>query len=258
MPNKYELLSFLQCLKILNRYKFSLVIPSGLNVEFYLNYLKKMNILYSLEEFDSSFFSNINGYNKLMLSQLFYNQFKHSDYILIYQLDSFVFKDELEKWCNLGYDYIGAPWLFVKKKIYFVGSGNGGFSLRNPKKIIEYLDSGVLKMNIWGYWNLYSNYNFLKKFIRIPKILLTTFGYKNNKSYYITRIGFNEDYVFGYIPNYSKDKLKIAPANIALQFAFDIYPNILFEKNNKKLPFGCHGWYKFDENLSFWKQFIEI
>jgi len=44
-----------------------------------------------------------------MMSPAFYDAFKAFDYILIYQLDAFVFRDELEYFCSLGYDYIGAP-----------------------------------------------------------------------------------------------------------------------------------------------------
>ena len=31
--------------------------------------------------------------------------------MLIYQLDAFVFQDDLAYWCQQNYDYIGAPWL---------------------------------------------------------------------------------------------------------------------------------------------------
>ena len=37
--------------------------------------------------------------------------------MLIYQLDAYVFKDELLNWANKGYDYIGAPWLPWKNGI---------------------------------------------------------------------------------------------------------------------------------------------
>ena len=79
--------------------------------------------------------------------------FLDSEYILIYQLDAFVFKDELKEWCQKGYDYIGAPWIatientiwlkyfnIVARKFrsknknnreqIFFKVGNGGFSLR--------------------------------------------------------------------------------------------------------------------------------
>ena len=88
-----------------------------------------------------------------MLSFNFYESFLDYKYILIYQLDAFVFKDDLIFWCNKNYDYVGAPWIASisnnpftlllnkissifdskekkeRKKIFFK-VGNGGFSLR--------------------------------------------------------------------------------------------------------------------------------
>jgi hypothetical protein len=36
------------------------------------------------------------------LSASFYERFLDTKYILIYQLDAFVFKDELQEWCDKG------------------------------------------------------------------------------------------------------------------------------------------------------------
>ncbi len=43
-----------------------------------------------------------------MMDNTFYKQFLNYEYILIYQLDAFVFKDELN-YCSQGIDYVGAP-----------------------------------------------------------------------------------------------------------------------------------------------------
>jgi hypothetical protein len=45
------------------------------------------------------------------LSEEFYQAFTDFEFMLIYQLDAFVFRDELADWCRSGYEYIGAPWL---------------------------------------------------------------------------------------------------------------------------------------------------
>jgi hypothetical protein len=44
-----------------------------------------------------------------MLSIDFYKRFRDYKFILIYQLDAYVFRDELEYWCEQDYDFIGAP-----------------------------------------------------------------------------------------------------------------------------------------------------
>src|ERR1700759_1030871 len=61
--------------------------------------------------FDDDFFKGLAGYNSLMLSSEFYGKFIDYEYVLIYQMDCFVFKDELAWWCNQNLDYIGAPWI---------------------------------------------------------------------------------------------------------------------------------------------------
>lgn len=44
-----------------------------------------------------------------MLEADFYRRFGKYKYMLIYQLDAFVFSDKLLDFCEMGYDYIGAP-----------------------------------------------------------------------------------------------------------------------------------------------------
>ena len=61
---------------------------------------------------------------------MFYEKFESYSYMLIYQLDAFVFKDTLIKFCNMGYAYIGAV---VHNKYWRAAGcsvGNGGLSLR--------------------------------------------------------------------------------------------------------------------------------
>ena len=73
---------------------------------------------------------SINNYSQLLTSLDFYNNF-NSKYVLIFQCDSYIFKKIHQHYFN--YDYVGAR-LKIKH-----GSqcGNGGFSLRNVKSMIE-------------------------------------------------------------------------------------------------------------------------
>lgn len=248
-----EYTSLRQCLSILSKYPITLVCPKSLNLDNYFAEFAEFKV----EVFEDRFFESIEGYNKLLMSMQFYRRFLNFEFILIYQLDAFVFRDELEYWCKLNFDYIGAPWLnFKTGNPNFVGVGNGGFSLRNTKNLLNYLDSETIKMNFKGVYRLYSNYSFLKKIIRLSKILFSQVGYKNNKVYF-TEGGLNEDYFFGYISQYSKNRLKIPSAKIAMQFAFDEHPEELLKLNNFDLPFGCHGWYKNKKAKKFWEQYME-
>lgn len=93
--------------------------------------------------FDSHFFDGREGYNSLMLSTMFYNAFKEYEYILICQMDVFVLEDNLDYFCDMGYDYIGAPWIKGVKayeengyRVCYVG--NGGLSLRKVNSMIDF------------------------------------------------------------------------------------------------------------------------
>ena len=75
----------------------------------------------------------IKEYSRLLKKDIFWENIK-GDKVLIFQTDTYLFKEIPEKF--LQYDYIGAPW--EKENIdskTFVG--NGGLSIRNKKIIID-------------------------------------------------------------------------------------------------------------------------
>jgi hypothetical protein len=61
--------------------------PEGLEND----YITKKYSNISVESFPKRYFENIEGYNELLLSASFYERFLDTKYILIYQLDAFVF-----------------------------------------------------------------------------------------------------------------------------------------------------------------------
>ena len=131
-----EKISITQAFKLLKKNRIIFVAPQSLNVINYKRYFELSN--HQLIRFnDKYFYQGLEGYNKLLLSEDFYKTFSEFSYILIYQPDAYVFRDELMEWCKEGYDYIGAPWLEDKdEKINLNGVGNGGFSLRNIEKFL--------------------------------------------------------------------------------------------------------------------------
>ena len=70
-------------------------------------------------------------YQKLLKSPSFWENFSNWDNVLIIQTDALILRRIDEIYYN--FDYIGAPWGNNKCK----SCGNGGFSLRNVKKMIE-------------------------------------------------------------------------------------------------------------------------
>lgn len=142
-PDKYETISLVRCVEVLHEYDFCLFGPDGLNISEYENILAGMSKTFRYEAFDKSYFSSQRGYNRLMLTADFYKRFSSYEYMLIYQLDAYVFSNQMEKWCQSGYDYIGAPFFKLNKKIDWKNAGNGGFSLRKIDSFIKLFDIKV-------------------------------------------------------------------------------------------------------------------
>lgn len=94
--------------------------------------------------------SSYRKYNEFCLQPHFYEHFVKYKYILLYQLDGFVFCDELDYFCNLEYDYIAAPWKYgnfwyknQNETIWYVGCG--GVSLRKVTSFIDFTNSEEIK-----------------------------------------------------------------------------------------------------------------
>lgn len=248
-PTPYELISFRQCFKVLSKYDIVVIAPNGLSLQKYREQVVTFRVLY----IDSSWLSSILKYNKLKLSNFFYSLFKDYNYLLTYELDAFVFKDELTEWCNKGYDYIGAPWFdgytspTLENKI--VGVGNSGFSLRNI-----YTIRGILKhFYFYNPKESSGRKNKVKNFINYPFRKLKNLTGENFtiQKYY----DWYEDYFFSTIVPTKVPDFKIAPVNDAMKFSFEVNPEILYEINDRQLPFGCHAWLRY--NVTFWKPYIE-
>ena len=178
-PSKEELASFKQCVKILGGHPICIISYNGLNLNEYLKYTKNVHIKY----FSLHFFESIDTYSDLLRNHVFYLSFKEYKYILIYQLDAWVFKDELLKWCNKGYDYIGAPW-FEHYGCHKEGDklwkvGNGGLSLRRTKRFIQLTNPKRRLKNTIEVFK--SEYNNIKS---IPKCILRSLGHRNTIGYF--------------------------------------------------------------------------
>lgn len=233
--------------KYLNKYDTFFVIPQSINSKAF------KSEGYKVKKVDNNFFGTLRKANEMYLNKKFYEIFKNYDFMLVYQLDALVFSNQLEKWVSSGYDFIAAPWFkpvigFLSHKTgYPPSGGNGGFSLRNIQKLLKVLDL-VNKSATRT-----SKHPFIRKLWFISALLL-------GKSHGIwlnaptDNYPFNEDGFWSLeAPKYDSS-FKVAPFKIALQFAFERYPAKCFKLNNKKLPFGCHAWKKYDEE--FWKPYI--
>ena len=220
IPDSFETISFKQCINILHKHTICILTHAELDINFYISELVNKGVNYIIEFFHSDYFTSTTGYNRLLLSLAFYQRFKKYDYMLIYQLDAYVFRDELDYWCDKGSDYIGAPLssdvlLIINNKskndfgeildlrILF----NGGFSIRKVESFI----------------NIVTKHNDVIE------------GY--------LQYGWNEDTVFSIL--FSQKVAFCLPSyGEALKFSFECYPREMYKINNNQMPFGCHAWYK--------------
>lgn len=74
----------------------------------------------------------IQQYNLLFTNKLFWSRLLKYDRVLIFQHDSMLMMPIPETYWE--YDYIGAPWSFQ------LHGGNGGLSIRNPRKMLEVIE----------------------------------------------------------------------------------------------------------------------
>lgn len=232
--------SFMQCCKVLKDYEIVIVHPEGLNHSYLSEKCKDL----TFKSFPKSYFATIDGYNELLLSSVFYENFLDSEYILIYQLDAFVFKNDLMAWCNKDYDYIGAPWiatspdslsnkvssLFWSKKKrerqqIFFKVGNGGLSLRKVA----------------------SHYAISKQ----HQQFISDFLNEKEKKIYATEDVFWSLKAIEFDPNF-----KIPDYKEAVYFAIDRKPELAMKLTNNELPFGCHAINK-PKVIEFWKPILD-
>ena len=249
----WENKSFRQCLKVLGKHKIGIFTFEDLDTNRYSQIAKEFNICIDYYYFNKTYFSSVKGYNKLMLTKDFYKRFHEYQYMLIYQLDAWVFRDELDYWCDQGYDYIGAPvYNYLGNGKYATENpfvGNGGFSLRKIPYCMKVLSYP-------SFLPFIKPLNYIKTYrekIKWYAILPNALGRRNNIRDFINR--YNEDIIFSHFTSESFMKIKMPDIKTAIRFAFEMYPSKLYQINNFELPFGCHAFEKYEFEL-FWHKHI--
>jgi len=234
-----EKLAIVACYQVLGKYPIVFVCGKNLQTETYKKIVQEENGNFNKITFADNNFGNFKSYNRFCMNSKFYKTFSEYKYMMLYQLDAFVFRDELEFWIEKNYDYIGAPWYNDRKgakipedKLTLFGVGNGGFSLRKIGTLYRLFRNPVL------YFLCHIKLKIkIKEYIHALGLML---------------FGKNEDIV---IHRFGKaGMLEIPSEQEALNFAFDTHPALSFRLNGEKLPFGCHAW---EKNKNFWKNHIK-
>jgi len=250
-PSEEELKSLRQCIRILGRHGICLICAESLDRTIYNQIFEEEGATYRIEFFDEDFFASQRGYNRLMLRRPFYERFAQWDYMLIYQLDAYVFSDQLDEWCQKGYDYIGAPFLKLNKEVDSLNSGNGGFSLRRIPAFINVFSLTGKVFYAKGLWRLY---RYRGPLHRLPLTLLGIFGYRNHPKDFLSGEKVNEDLFYAILED-SSLKWRVATTSKAMFFAFEGRPSFLFSRT-RQLPFGCHAYLE-NEYETFYKPYID-
>lgn len=154
-PSEYDIASIRRTNVMLHNHDIVFVCPENLNIDAYSEF---KNIKYV--RFDDSYFKGIREYSRLCLLYEFYEKFKDYEYMMIVQTDCWIFRDEVDEWCEKGYDYIGAPiysplsnWpylLYGRKPAV----GNGGLSLRKISTMMRITNkSGYVYKSLKDEWD---------------------------------------------------------------------------------------------------------
>jgi len=249
-PTAGEVKSLVQCLQVLSGHSIYLLSPRSLDTSHYTELARSHRCPRAGQaRFDDAFFASVAGYNTLLRSADFYRRFERYQYMLIHQLDAYVFRDELDHWCKKDYHYIGAPWFkgFQESESKsFFGVGNGGFSLRNTSaalRVLRELSAGhpPRRRTTFRFRNL----------LRSSPAKPTPFNpdYEDLHEF----IG-NEDLFWGEVCRRHFPWYRVPTPEVASQFSFEVNPAFLYEKNDGQLPTGCHGWERYDPG--FWRKHI--
>ncbi|MBE1162722.1 DUF5672 family protein [Dyella acidiphila] len=242
--NDAELLSLQRSLRVLAQHPFAIACPEGLDLQPLLPLLQSVN--YQVKRFDPAYFKGLSGYNQLMLSEVFYQAFEDCTYMLICQMDVFVFEDRLDAWCAQGYDYVGAPWMasrqtaltrfflrinnaFKQKKKsaeHYFKVGNGGFSLRKTETMLRAVRCR-------------------KEGIERGLPALATCSPANVHV---------EDLYFSLVAP-TLTEMRIPDYVQAVDFCIDRKPQLALKLNQGRLPFACHRFYD-PKVRAFWQPII--
>lgn len=239
-----ERASLTQTVRVLGCWPLVLLCPQGLDTSAIGREFPELQKLEVSDEWLGSR-NGIAGYNRMMLSAVFYDLFASADYILICHTDAWIFRNELEMWCSRGYDCVAAPW--VRRAVYNLPVIKQWMTLRRrwasrcgkPTRQILYghVGNGGLSLR------------------RVASFRAACDTYREEIEAYAATPHhlFNEDVFWATVPT----EFRYPTWREALGFAFDTNPAYCYKLCGKELPFGCHSWSK-RRMWSFWRKIIPV
>jgi hypothetical protein len=235
--------SFERTLTVLNKYPIAIIKPESLAVQLPEllagePHQKAIEII----SFDDTCFDSTRSYNRLLLSKEFYKRFLAYQYMLVCQLDVFLFNDDLPYWLDKGYDYIGAPWPETEEAEYLKAAKKGGH--RFWFSIMQTVNRHLFNKKDYTIGNGGLSLRNVKRSLFIIKIFGRWF-----KKYKL-----NEDIFWSISAPLLFPFFRVPDLKNGLGFAFEKSPAFFFKMNKEQLPFGCHAWEKYEPE--FWDKYI--
>ena len=270
--SEYELISIKSHIFKLKSHDIYLLLPSSKIVDI-ISTLTKNNIdesFYRIHKVEDYYLDRIDNYNNLLLNLEFYEFYKSYSHILIAQMDAYTFSDQLIKWCNSDWDYIGAPIYYWNKysNPYYFCCGDGGFNLRSIKKTIEVLKKNPIIYKFDDFKIESKDYNLKGKVILFFKFLVTKLLRKDclKRPFIKSRLDeilrkfyifINEDVSYGkLLPKYLPC-FKVASFDDSIKFSIASKVKETLQILEFQLPFGAHAWCRNEENLRAWRKYIK-
>lgn len=244
--------------EVLGKYDIVFVTHNGINAAEYYQPREGGGTI-TTSTFSRSYFTGLVSYSKLMLSLEFYQCFAHYEYMLVCQLDVFVFTDQLAYFTGKGYDYIGAPWFenydAATTTSRITGVGNGGFSLRKVKSFLDVLYALELFGNRRPTWRVLGAA--MRHWVDVLRV--AKHEYDRRTRAYDAALPWDtpmyEDGYWGIMVEKFFPWFKVASVEDATAFAFEVNPSVLYALNKQRLPMATHAWEKYDP--AFWTPFIK-
>jgi hypothetical protein len=255
-----EQTSLRHLLHFLGGYDKFLIAPRGLKVQL---------PGFETRHFSRKFFGSARAHGRLMYRPGFFKEFEDYKYILIHHLDALVFSDQLMEWCGTDVDYIGAPWIPCAAAPPWVTEprvGCGGLALMKVEAVLTVLNERYRReparyweevfMDLAGTFAAILRYfRGLRFFARLAPTWLrssrTQIRQQLERTEHNTR---NNDVFWSFHAVKYMPMFKIPDWKTGLRFAFEVAPCQCFELNERKLPFGCHAWPKYDR--AFWEPYL--
>ncbi len=254
-PSKEELISLQSCLRNLCKYEIILFTHRDLILTKYAEEFHREGLDYERKNFPKHYFNSLSDYNRLLRGYRFYKDFSDYEYVLICQLDTYIFSGNIDYWLSKEYSYVGAPWFRQREnEIEFTGVGNGGLSLRKVGDFLRVFEWKFFPKRLW----ILLNFNFKYPSVRKHSWTYIFNSLKELKFSKIigifTLLEKNEDLFWSRVLPRKFDWLTVASFEDALSFSFEAFPQHCYSLNKESLPFGCHGWEKYDP--MFWREYI--